>query len=1142
MLPPQSPFRRPPGAPPVAPLQYGRPVHPHNADYFAADRAPDLGQLRAEQFHGNAEHMLRRKTPNGTLAAGYDGTPVHWSSKPSAPKHLILAARNSMQDANKSQIPMYGPGNRPSQYAEQGNWNRAGMDGTLSSPMGDSNPGGHHNSSSNWQFLPPLSGGSNMLPDKSPVHHGQPIFHHSGMQIPTVLQPAYQPFIGPTASNDAGVYGPYWPDGRFVPYRPAPFRNESPSNHASIPFLSLDNAPIQNQHNGNIYGNSLFGQQDSTRPNGPNEIQGRMTGLCGMSNPNSQPLLPCFGTDPASLPGLNGYTGPQAFPAPANVQFKDKVLARAHKAYVDLLALLHHSKKTQRDHYHKIPGSSSFANKGIYPKPPRQPASTLGASYTQSPSSGSPLEQSYNHSSGPLYRPRYFPSALVNLGQNHSATYHSSIANAEESLEILTSLCEESGWTWIDGLLLGGCLAYGLEDFSKAFDWYSKIIAIDPNHVEAISNLAATLLSLNRQEEAEQHWFRAVELRPSYFEAVEHLVGLLCGDHRGQEAIGIIELVERSLRIQSSDDTSGSSSHTQIEAGGLSIQTGGAISGKASSNHHVGATSFDQASGDQSGFGSSGYAIPGSDNGRMLALVHAKGNMLYSLGDVNAASRAFEDAVLIAAGRRTQGIEGLIRKILGVVCKDDPGFPSRDILPNPMPASSPLLLPPDKALQTARQVFPPSGELPGLRFVAEGLARKAAVSTTSNSLLSLAKIFQDDMASTSQTRRPSKRPSSVADILALYYLSISLQPSPSTANNVGILLASIQQPVSQRNSASRDNSVPSLPGVEPGGGISLALAYYNYGLNLDSNHAHLYTNLGSLLKDIGQLTAAIKMYEKAVACDGTFDIALANLANAVKDQGRINDAIEYYRRAVASSPDFAEAVCGLANALNSVCDWMGRGGVLLEKGKYDRWHVDEKGMLLDGRYQGSSTGWMQRVVDIVGRQLQDGSNWGRWTLQLPNEGLPAILRQIQLADTGSSWSQSRLSYIKVRLQAWTGKDWEGARVVHLIERAMKRTMRRWYQDKYVSNKHLPPSSYPRPQIPSSLSVPGAPTVLPFHTFTCPLTAKDVRMISQRNALRISCSTLKSPWLPSHVFPPPAPPNPYLKVGYVSSDFNNHPLR
>jgi hypothetical protein len=49
------------------------------------------------------------------------------------------------------------------------------------------------------------------------------------------------------------------------------------------------------------------------------------------------------------------------------------------------------------------------------------------------------------------------------------------------------------------------------------------------------------------------------------------------------------------------------------------------------------------------------------------------------------------------------------------------------------------------------------------------------------------------------------------------------------------------------------------------------------------------------------------------------------------------------------------------------------------------------------------------------------------------------------------------------------------------------------------------------------------------------------MISERNALRISCSTLRSPWLPATVYEPPKPPSPQLNVGYVSSDFNNHPL-
>jgi hypothetical protein len=60
------------------------------------------------------------------------------------------------------------------------------------------------------------------------------------------------------------------------------------------------------------------------------------------------------------------------------------------------------------------------------------------------------------------------------------------LGKATEALEILTNLCEQSGWSWIDGMLLGGCLAYGLEEYHKALDWYSKIILLDS---KSVSNL-----------------------------------------------------------------------------------------------------------------------------------------------------------------------------------------------------------------------------------------------------------------------------------------------------------------------------------------------------------------------------------------------------------------------------------------------------------------------------------------------------------------------------------------------------------------------------------------------------------------------------------------------------------------------------
>jgi hypothetical protein len=61
--------------------------------------------------------------------------------------------------------------------------------------------------------------------------------------------------------------------------------------------------------------------------------------------------------------------------------------------------------------------------------------------------------------------------------QSHAS---SPLSKAKEALDMLTTLCDQSGWCWIDGMLLGGCLAYGLEEYHKALDWYSKIIALDP--------------------------------------------------------------------------------------------------------------------------------------------------------------------------------------------------------------------------------------------------------------------------------------------------------------------------------------------------------------------------------------------------------------------------------------------------------------------------------------------------------------------------------------------------------------------------------------------------------------------------------------------------------------------------------------
>ncbi len=1176
------------------------------------------------------EHALRRKTPNGTIAAGYDATPVDKAVPLPAAKHILVSSLPEPASV-LSGGPSFQEGNWHDRAAiTQGLVNSYPHSRVLAnqvSPFADVH--GYPTtplvpSYERWEFP---GGLDSVLNQTLPMQPSGRYYLQHGSSIPTVLPTSLQAYPGPTASAGTEFYGRYSPNEAFVPfpYQPAPVRDDryfpnAPTNNWNASRNLLQNWTREKNH-------SLSSQSDHV---GSEFCANYPRGTNGFAQPPSKSFAPAYGiTQSGSLPpteedprrhrlqysrpnhtvspfspSIKHLNGLQKHATdfgsyPENAEFREKIFRWAHDVYVNLLTSIHKSRQTNTMNAGGNTHRSSKPN--IFPKPPRQPRSDFsniikndGNSPPRFPKAlssnplntqAAPARQQRPSPQGTIYSPsqrapNQWPresgvtpgnGRMQSFSEHYKDRYSGQSRKAQgnfygphsrqisdpssqqlaavAALDLLGESCQQSSRRWIDGMLLAGCLAYGLGDYAKALDWYQSVLARDSSHVEAISNLAASLLVLNRRDEALQHWKHAVKLRPSYFEAVEHLIGLLCGYQRTLEAVKIIEFVEQSIRLSRQGEylhgletTSEGDSETKSRSSSdYNLESWE----RPAFDYDEAATSpaFDLSSRDTEspGFGSSGFAIPGSENGRILALIHAKGNMLYSLNDNRGAAAAFEDAILVGSGRRRHGIRGLIHDILMAFAND-----SNDayLQVSPEPPREPILLYPEKALQTAKMLFGPHGRLPGLEHIPhgpKGQNQKVAVSTTSNSLLSLAKIYQDGLSNAGAACAP-KTATGVRDILALYYLSLSLQPSPSTANNVGILLASVQQVVPQRLAQEAlANQAINIPGVVPGSGIALALSYYNYGLNLNAHHAHLYTNLGSLLKDIGQLRAAIKMYEQAVKCDPNFDIALANLANAVKDQGMVADAIGYYKRAVQANPEFAEAVCGLATALNSVCSWTGRGGVYADNGARDRWHIDDGGKLMDPRISRRGTGWMNRVVEIVDKQLKDGIFWGRHTLT-PNliDQMCQQLTNLEHAAGHRNAVQKKSTILKA-LQEWSGHDWEGVRIVRLIESAIRRIGWQWYQDRYHHGKIYTEHRYARPILPASLLSPNAPTVLPFHTFTAPLSAKQIRQISQRNGLRISVLNMRSSWLPAAVLPPPAPPNPQLNVGYVSSDFNNHPL-
>jgi len=466
------------------------------------------GEGFGRQYHDPAEHMLRRKTPNGTLAAGYDGTPVQWSSKGPALKHVVLprSASSSAQQAAPHE-------NALDEHRERQRSNSLGWNFNSPSPQL-----GRGNGVGDLRLNPdPMKWSNASLPytqhnvlDYLSKQQAATFYPNNGMQIPTVLQPAYQPSPGPTASNDGGLYGPYWPEGKFVSYRPAPFRDQS-QHYTNFEFdLNRSFRPQQitspaeflppfRQQSFNIDSAQTLGRTPfAILENAP-----QMRDLGVMTPQHSRQISD--GGSYASYPDGARTPTAQSVNRANSSRFNEKTLSWAHSIYVDLLAFLHQTKKENR-HSRQNHGFRPYSKNSIYPKPPRQPTSHLGHSnWTESypSSSDSDSASPRGHAGAISSTPRTHSfSGWQNNGdfgearnyrfsnqevphyvspfQTPNPSPSSPMNKAREALEMLTTLCEQSGCSWVDGMLLGGCLAYGLEEYHKALDWYSKILALDP--------------------------------------------------------------------------------------------------------------------------------------------------------------------------------------------------------------------------------------------------------------------------------------------------------------------------------------------------------------------------------------------------------------------------------------------------------------------------------------------------------------------------------------------------------------------------------------------------------------------------------------------------------------------------------------
>ena len=436
-----------------------------------------------------SEHMLRRKTPNGTLAAGYDG------SRPPAAKHIAMphpttSDRSTRHGGLSSDAPVF--------YQKQQYSKSQQSPSRVFGVQGDDGFAFQSKLDSQWNSL----GGD----VDSVLIQGPPYRQHRdslNMQhIPTPLQPC----LGPQHLKTPLPIEPLWPDVACVPagnpsqsvlqaqpYQPPNnildntfYRSTSSKDESQLDTFNSDNQPTELQTNSAIplaFRSKRMPLDQNLRVLGyENSVQTpRPDSSSTFSNP------------------------PEKFQMPKEKShFNKKVLDWAARVYENLLASI-----TQQTYASRQSRSITNQKSGQEPSEVtlKQPHSihesrnwgpgTLAPQGTGSTQNGQSDRRSH------LFEPQRTTSRGFNQSNTdrpsrpsrHSSEAHYYTASksqfhgassrtdaAAAAIEMLGQLCQQDGWASQDAIMLGGKLSHGLGEFYRAMKWYSKALNRDPRY------------------------------------------------------------------------------------------------------------------------------------------------------------------------------------------------------------------------------------------------------------------------------------------------------------------------------------------------------------------------------------------------------------------------------------------------------------------------------------------------------------------------------------------------------------------------------------------------------------------------------------------------------------------------------------
>ncbi|KAL5542799.1 hypothetical protein UlMin_010509 [Ulmus minor] len=331
-----------------------------------------------------------------------------------------------------------------------------------------------------------------------------------------------------------------------------------------------------------------------------------------------------------------------------------------------------------------------------------------------------------------------------------------------------------------------------------------------------------------------------------------------------------------------------------------------------------------------------------------------------------------------------------------------------------------------------------------------------------------------------------------------------------------------------------------------------AIVCFQHALQVRPDFAMAYGNLASIYYEQGKLDMAILNYKRAISFDSGFLEAYNNLGNALKDAGKAGEAVQCYRQCLALQPSHPQALTNLGNIymewnMTSAAASCYKATLSVTTGLSAPFNNLAIIYKQQGSYADAISCYNEvlRIDPLAADALVNRGNTYK-EIGRANEAIQDYMRAINVrpamaeahANLASAYKDSghveaAIKSYKQALFLRTDFPEATCNLLHTLQCVCD------WEDR--DNKFIEVEGILRRQIKMSL----IPSVQPFHAIAYPIDPLLALEISRKYAAH--CSVIASRYsLPPFNHPAPLPVkgeggSGRLRVGYVSSDFGNHPL-